>query len=55
MEGWSEGRTADEWDDDVRRRELRMQHSCSLMGGEICHRGVKVETSGQTPLEQRRQ
>lgn len=27
----------------------------SLMGGEICHRGVKVEMSVQSPLEQRRQ
>lgn len=53
-ERWSEARTAGEWDDDVRRKELWMQHSHSLMGGEICYRGVKVETSGHSPLEQRR-
>lgn len=54
-EGWSEGGTASEWDDNVRRRELWMQHFRTLLGGEICHRGVKAERSSQSPLEQRRQ
>lgn len=54
-QGEREGGTAGEWDDDVRRRELQMQHSRTLTGGETCHRGVKVEASGQSPLEQRRQ